>query len=338
MRKPSCYFILLISLLTTNCSTEFELYEDYKDTSVVYCIADISDDTTWVKITRAYRGPDNIIYSAKNPDSSNYPYKLDASLTGYKNGVNLEPLPLDTITIHNKEIADTVIDHNGDTIILNPFYAPDQLMYYAVGKLDMDAVYTLNINKANGENVSSTSPLVHDFSIIKPERRIIFTQHTDGSIEWVTARNGARYYISTVFNYSEYVPGSGNTDTIYKSVDWFKRTLNAKSGIGGDIMKVIYSGAEFYSRLEAELPDIPNVERWAENVEIRIASGSQVLISYIAMNSPGASISEEVPIYSNVDGGIGIFASRHTISKKFRLSLTTERLLVESYDLGFKFK
>jgi hypothetical protein len=337
MQKPILYLLLLLVTITiVNCSTDFDLYADYEDTSIVYCIADISDDTTWVRITKAYRGTDNILLNAKNPDSSNYSYKLNASLTGLKNGVSLEPIPLDTITIHHKELSDTIINYYGDTVFLNPFYAPDQLMYYAVGKLDKDALYTLSISKNNGRNVSASTTLVDEFYVTKPDRRIIFTQNTSGSIEWLSAKNGARYYISTVFNYSEYE--SGYNDTLQKSVDWFHKTVNAKSNNGGETMEIVYSGADFYSNLEAQLPDIPNVKRWAENVEIKIVCGSQVLISYIAINSTGASINEEVPTYTNINNGVGIFASRHTIIEKIKLSLTSERILVESYDLGFKYK
>ncbi len=318
-----------------NCSTDFDMYGDYKDVTIVYSLLDVSDDTTWVKITKAFTGPGNALLIAQNPDSSNYPYKLDASIVGKKNGVSLDPMILDTLTINNKAITDTIIDSNGDTTILNPFYSPSQLLYYAVGTLDKDATYTLIINKKD-EVLTATTSAVDVFDVTKPRTRISFLPDQTGGIEWYSTNNGKRYEVSLRFNYSEYA--SSYSDTLRKSVDWFLGVVNSKTIDGGEDMEKSYSGTNFYKLLESELEDIPNVERWADDVNITIACGSQELATYLDINSGGATLLEEVPVYSNIVGGTGIFASRHTIMHTVNLSTTTERNLVLDYDLGFKYK
>jgi hypothetical protein len=326
---------VLFVLIFSGCSTEIDMYAEYEDVNIVYALADVSDDTTWFKITKAFVGPGNALLIAQNPDSSNYPYKLDASITGKKNGVVSDPIILDTITIHNKLETDTIIS-DGDTIILNPFYAPDQLMYYAVANLDVNADYTLEIKKNDGEVLSASTGLVDYFSITKPYNRIAFSETGDGSIEWYSPVNGVRFEVSLTFNYSEYAPGYG--DTLYKSISWPVGTEIAKNDEGGESMQTSYSGPYFYTLLESELEDIPNVTRWAETVDIKIACGSQVLSTYLDINSGSGTLLDEVPIYSNIDGGTGIFASRHTSYTVLELSTATERVLIEDYDLGFKFK
>ena len=318
-----------------NCSTDFDMYGDYKDVTIVYGLADVSNDTTWVKITKAFTGPGNALLIAQNPDSSNYPYKLDATIVGKKNGVNLDPMVLDTITIHNKAITDTVIDNNGDTTILNPFYSPNQLMYYAVGELDRDAVYSLTINKKD-EVLTATTGVVDIFDVAKPRSRISFLEDQNSEIEWYSTDNGKRYEVSLRFNYSEYAPNY--SDTLQKSINWFLGVVNSKTVDGGEDLRKSYSGANFYKLLESEIEVIPNAERWADNVDITIACGSQELATYLDINSGGATLLEEVPAFSNVNGGTGIFASRHTIMHTVKLSTTTERTLVLDYDLGFKYR
>lgn len=336
MKKILLVFLLVSSLFSFNrCSTDFDMYAEYKDITIVYGLADISDDTTWVKITKAYTGPGNALLIAQNPDSSNYPYKLGVSLVGKKNGNELDPVVFDTITIHNKAITDTIINDDGDTTILNPFYSPDQLVYYAKGSLDDEAEYTLTIDKKDSQLIASTK-IVNNFSVIKPVNRIVFSTTADGRINWLSAVNGKRYEVSLMFNYSEYAPGY--SDTIRESVYWFLGVENSKTTDGGETMESVYSGIDFFSLLESEIPDIPNVERWADDVDITIACGSQVLATYLDINAGSGSLLEEVPIYSNIEGGSGVFASRHTILKPILLSSTTERTLVEDYDLGFKFK
>jgi hypothetical protein len=336
MKKIIFPFLLISSLIIfNNCSTDFDIYADYKDVTIVYGLIDISDDTTWVKITKAFTGPGNALLIAQNPDSSNYPYKLDVNLVGNKKGTELDPIVFDTITIHNKAITDTVINEAGDTTILNPFYSPNQLVYYAVATLDKDANYTLVINKTN-EQLTASSDLVDDFHVGSPVNRIVFSETSDGSIKWSSTKNGKRYEVSLRFNYLELAPGYA--DTLRKSVDWFLGIVNSKTIDGGEDLEKTYSGPGFYSLLESKLEPIPNVERWVDNVNITIACGSQVLATYLDINSAGGSLLEEVPVYSNIEGGTGVFASRHTIVKDIRLSVTTERNLIEHYNLGFKFK
>ena len=339
MKNLIAAFLLVSSLLLiTRCSTDFDMYADYKDITIVYSMADISSDTTWVKITKAYTGPGNALLMAQNPDSSNYPYKLDVSLVGEKNGNNLDPIVLDTLTIHNKPITDTVINADGDTTIINPFYSPDQLVYYGVGSLDKEAEYTLNIKKNDGVLTASTN-LVNSFSISKPVNRIAFSDSPsspDGRIEWHATKHGIRYEVSLRFNYSELSPGQD--DTLKKHVDWFLGVVVAKTGNGDEELEETYSGPEFYDLLESELEPIPNVERWVDDVDITIACGSQVLSTYLDINSGAGSMLDEVPIYSNISGGSGIFASRYTTEKAILVSVTTERTLVLDYNLGFKYK
>jgi len=336
MNKIIAALLLISSLFLLNrCSTDFDMYAEYKDITIIYSLVDISDDTTWVKITKAYTGPGNALLIAQNPDSSNYSYKLDVSLIGVKNGTELEPLVLDTLTIHDKAITDTIINEDGDTTILNPFYSPDQLVYYGVGSLDKDAEYTLLINKKD-EQLSATTKVVDNFHITKPINRIVFSQTYDGSIEWLSAINGKRNEVTLIINYLELLPGE--TDTVQKSIYWYLGVTNSRTTDGNEELDKGYSGKMFFSLLESELDPIPNIERWVDDVDMVIACGSQVLSTYIDINSSGGSLLEEVPIYSNVAGGSGIFASRHTIIDPIRLSSATERELVEDYDLGFKYK
>ena len=336
MNKVISTLILIFGAMFFNsCSTDFDMYADYKDVTIVYGIADVSDDTTWVKITKAFTGPGNALLLAQNPDSSNYPYKLDAYIEGKKNGIILDRKVLDTITIHNKAITETIINDEGDTIILNPFYSPNQLMYYAVGIFDNEANYTLTINK-NDEILTASTGVVNEFGLSSPRTRITFIQDQPGKIKWFSTTNGKRYEVSLRFNYSEYA--AGYSDTLKKSVNWFLGVENSKTDDGGEELVKSYEGSSFFNLLVSELETIPNVERWAEKIDITIACGSQELATYLDINSGGATLLEEVPAYSNIEGGTGIFASRYTLNHSVDLATTSERVLILDYNLGFKYK
>ena len=110
--KKTCLSILsLLSfvLLFNACSTDVDLYADYKDITVVYGLLDSDKDTNYVKINKAFLGPGNALEIALIADSCNYPYKLDAKINEYRASVGsndyqkTRTLQLDTITIHNKD-------------------------------------------------------------------------------------------------------------------------------------------------------------------------------------------------------------------------------------------
>lgn len=323
LRKIFFSLILLSGVLLFNqCSNEVDLYADYQDITIVYGILDYTDDTSWIKVTRAYSGPGNALLIAQNPDSSNYPYKLNITLTGRKQGEDLNPIQFDTLTIHDKKAGDSI------------FYYPNQLMYYAKTELDVDADYTIMVKNVEKE-VYSQTPLIDDFSISTPRNRINFD--TDNvKFEWSTPANAKRYELSYVFNYQELK--SGSTDTLKKKMFW-KVSNETSDGIGGNeqIEVTGYDGEKFFSKLESDLSsetDEPGIKRWAGLVDVYVAAGSQELHNYIAINQAEGSLLEEVPIYSNVENGTGIFGARHTAEKTVQLATNSVNRLV-SMDLGF---
>lgn len=312
--------LLLAGILIFNrCSNDVDLYADYKEITIVYGVLDYSDDTAWIKITKAFTGPGNALEMAKNPDSSNFPYKLDVKIQGRRNGQDLIPVVFDTLTIHDKRAGDSI------------FYYPNQLMYYAKAELDEEAEYKLEIINRE-ELINSETKLVNSFSVTSPKNRINFT--TDGAIEWNSARNGKRYEVYYVFNYSELLPGS--SDTTYHKVLYSLGTETSKTIDGGEGMEQGYSGDLFYSRLDNELSKTENIKRWTGDVELIVSGGSLVMHNYLEINSATSSILQEVPVYSNIQNGTGIFASRHTSNRFVQLSNRSLEMLVNDYpDLGF---
>lgn len=310
-------FLLLVGFY--QCSNDVDLYADYQDITIVYCLLDYEDDTTWVKITKAFSGPGDALEMAKNPDSSNYSYKLDVNLTGVKQGESLTPLEFDTLTIHDKRAGDSI------------FYYPNQLMYFAKGKLDVDATYTLYINN-KGKEISAQTVLIPSFSITYPRNTMDFTSTTK-TIDWNSARNGKRYEVFYEFYYQELIPGSEDTTT--NSLLWKVGVEQSSTTDGGEKMNELYNGDLFYSRLVNELEDIPNVKRWAGPVYIYVSSGSQELSNYISINSSPGSLLTDVPAYTNIKNGVGIMAARFTKEKESKLSVKSLEKLVKDYDLGF---
>lgn len=329
MKKVFILFAFIVSgiLLLNRCSNEVDLYADYKDITIVYGILNASDDTTWIKITKAFSGPGNALEIAHNPDSSNYPYKLDATLIGRVNSNDLTPIILDTTTIYHKLEGDSI------------FYFPSQLMYFTTEQLNVNATYTLDID-VNGQSTSAETPLIGNFSITYPFNTMDFM--FDHEIKWNSVINAKRYEVNTIFNYQEFLPGTYE-DTLNLQIKLQSIYTNSvqvsKDTEGGENMELPYTGENFFTELENKLEDIPNVQRWTGPVDVIISAGSEVLHYYIEINEAAAgSLLQELPNYTNINNGTGVLAARHPVVKSTRLSGATERTLVEDYNLGFKYK
>lgn len=100
-------------------------------------------------------------------------------------------------------------------------------------------------------------------------------------------------------------------------------------------MNKLYNGDLFYSKLESELEKGSTIKRWAGPVYVYVSAGSQELSNYISINSAEGSLLTDVPVYSNIKNGTGIFASRYTESKDSKLSVKSLQKLVGDYNLGF---
>ena len=114
MKKLLLSLSLLAGLVCFQaCTTDVNLYADYKDIPVIYGLIDVSQDTNFIRINRAFSGnndhPINANEVAMIADSCNYPGKLDAYIKEYRSGFgnSFDPtgriIRLDTMTIHDKQ-------------------------------------------------------------------------------------------------------------------------------------------------------------------------------------------------------------------------------------------
>lgn len=120
---------------------------------------------------------------------------------------------------------------------------------------------------------------------------------------------------------------------------WNLGTVTSKNTNGSETLEIAYQGDEFFRRLAAVIDqDTPNVKRFTGKIDIYISAGGDDLTTYIEVNAPSNSIIQEVPQFSNIENGIGIFSSRSTVKRTYLMTVQSETKLVEAYPWGFLFK
>lgn len=345
--KKNQYFLLFTMLLGffASCSTDVNLYADYKDIPVVYGLLDVTQDTNYVRINRAFSGsndnPINANEVALIADSCNYPGKLNARICRYGKIASSfaeytleDSRVLDTMTIHNKQEG--------------TFYSPDQLVYFVVSDQSNQNRAFFKTNTAaktykyrleifmDNDTVSSETGLVggENFAILN--NLVVFSSEpSDKSrkMSFKAADNAEMYDVKMEFNYQE-KHGSQLTD---QKVSWSYGSKGVDEYNYEDGYYYInYLENTLFNLLSAKIgADTVNVERYFGDFVISVAAGGEELYNYIQINSTGGNLSQTIPDYTNVNGGYGVFSSRVNLRKVVNLSALTQTDLYNQ-PWGFK--
>ncbi len=319
-----------------SCSTDVDLYADYKDIPVIYGLLNAAEDTNYVRINRAFSGSNDNHINAHDvaliADSCNYPGKLRAYIVEYKQGFGntFQPtgdtLTLDTTTIRNKAEGF--------------FYAPNQKVYFTTDKYKFtnnsshsQYLYKLVIHKGNDTITAKTGVVGGtDFKIatyslnFKAEPSDNF-----GKIKFTAADNAVFYNMEFVFTYHESINGGPMVD---KQVSYpcGSKSIDELS-VENSLYYFTYSDNILFNLLEDAIGadtvyDInhPNVVRSFDKypIQIKLSAGGDELYNYIQVNSQ-SGFSQTVPDYTNVNGGYGVFSSRINLAKDVQISSGTQK-------------
>ena len=337
MKKLFVYLSLVAGLVGFNaCSTDVDLYANYKDIPVIYGLLNTSEDTNYVRINRAFSGSNESHINALNvaliADSCNYPGKLNAYIVEYKQGYGNtyhpigDTLKLDTITIRNKQEG--------------IFYSPDQKVYFTTDKDKFannnghtNYKYRLFVFKDN-DTISAETSIVGGEEFKIATYSLHFTSEPSeksSKIKFTSADNAVFYDLEFFFNYHESVNGGPMVDkqVSYSCGSKSIEELNTENGL----FFFTYSENILFNLLEDAIGadtvyDVnhPNVVRSFDKypILIKLSAGANELYNYIQVNSQ-SGFSQTVPDYTNVSGGYGIFSSRINITKDIQNSAGTQK-------------
>lgn len=331
--KNTHFSLILFSFIFcfNACSTKVDLYTDFKDTTIIYGIMNVANDTNFIKVIRAFSGNNDDMFNANKiallADSSNYPGKLDARLLEYKklSGESFSPtgreIILDTITIHNKQEGH--------------FYAPHQKVYYTtehfyVSNSREKYKYKLLISKPN-DTISSEMSLIGGPSFHISSPMLFFRIENPGSRKFLFApdENDAVYQITMQFNYKEVRNGQ---DTVYKNVSWAYGP-DYELGHEGENLYCTYREDILFNLLSKAIGDDNfNVERFFDGFVVSVFAYAQELHQYIQVSAATSGIEY---YYTNIHGGMGIFSSCHEIRQNIEISSRAKTDLL-SMPWGFK--
>lgn len=285
-------------LLFASCEVEFSPNAQWREIPVVYCVLDQDDDTTWVRVERCFLGEGSIYQYGSVSDSINYPQgAIQVDLLSYHNGNLVDSIPF-SYTLRDRDSG--------------AFAHTQQPLYYAptAGRLRDDYTYRLNIRHTSDFRliVTATTNLVvqtNDQLITQPtvNKKFSFTDDREYcQITW-NALSNARFYQPIIRFYYERLG-----DTLFVDLPGPTKVANGLA----ISYTTKYSRTNFLEGLKNYFASDSVGRYYVPTVDIFLSACNEDLNAYIASSSGNTSIDDGREVYTNIQGGIGIFGARRT--------------------------
>ncbi len=304
--------LALAAALMPACSNHFELFTEKEDIPVVYGLLSKSEDTQFVRLERAFLDKDQSArVIAGEPDSVFY---SDAV-------VELVHLPTgDRFEMERINAADIGLPRDEGDFPTDPNYI--YTLDSEVINLTGGDTYGIEVRREGGDNIAYSEALViGDLRILTPSDPTIQRLNYQGSssqrIRWREANEVEFFNVRLRFNYEERSPATGG-EWVQDDLFWVvSNRVRANT--------VTFAGDEFLQFIGNALVEDPTIDRRFRSIDIRLDAVGSELAAYIdvGLANLGITSSNEIPLYTNVDGGLGVFSSTNfTEVQGFNLTST----------------
>lgn len=294
-----------------SCETEFSLNGEYTLTPVVFGLLDPLDSIHTVKITKAFLGDGNNLEYAKIDDSS-YFAQVEAQVIEFNEDGDA--------TGRKWQLKDSIVEGKSTDGI---FYSPNQKVYYFEEKaLVTSYTYKIEADLNEGQmSFTATTTLIDGFElkgaiVSNPLFKVPFAKNTveddEDYLNWNVSiepgTNAARYELAYSLNWTEFY--DDGTDESFS----MRRVETIESA---DKEVNLISGLDFFRWVGENIADDPKViRRTYGGIDLHVSVAHKTLDTYMQVSKPVTGIAQIQPLYTNIDGGFGLFSSRVLYTKK----------------------
>ncbi len=299
--------------LFSSCSTDVDLIGDFVETPVVYGIIDPTDENLFIRIERAFADPKiSAIDLAKDPENLFYGVEVSAILEVQGKGqIILQRVNGEDFGIPREEGALA----NSPNILyrINPsgfFLEPEDKVSLSLIRND-SLLASTEIELASAVNISLPFAGFN----------FPFSYTSRSFVQYFSNKIPAFYQVALIIEYEEWEPGE----------EWKEYSLKYIVDKEANETRVEVEGIEFFRFLANNIPENDRAIRRMGSIYVEVrAAGREMrdLLSFIRANL-GITGAQEVPVYSNIKGGVGVLTSRYTSLKgPFGLTPAAKDLLI----------
>lgn len=309
-------FIGAVLMGIYSCSNEFDITEDRKDIPVVYGLINPVDTATYLRIERGFISDDqSALDIAQIPDSLYY-MNLDARIIDVESG---------------EEFTLTRVDGNEEGYVRDQgvfAVAPNYLYKLSADEFTPIEKKTYELRLDRGDNLSTVTAstiVVDNPRISRPADGfpLVFRNGFETIFEWKLSDEGKIYDLYLEVKYSESID---NAPFENKRLKW-----DLATSYRDQIISI--EGQRFFNFLASQIEENPLAIRSFGNVDVVLVTGGQEVLDFISIGQAnlGITSSQDIPTYTNLSEGVGIFSSRN-VERKNSVSLT--QITLDSLRMG----
>lgn len=304
MKKLSTAYRLLISAFCAviislfSCKNDLDINADWKETIVVYGMLNVNDSVQYVRVAKAFLNQNSGALQVAKISDSLY---LDSAMVSLRSSDNVFNGKLTRVWNIAKDSGLFANDKN-------PLY---RLKTSGTSSLDAGKRYILEVySPKTGNMVRAETNLVGLANILSPFRDS--SSNFAVTPEYLTismkaGTNSFAYDVKMDITYDEF-PVNDTFKKTTKVATW--SVLTNASAIGNSNMLYKIPRLALLQFLRNTITADPGLYHRMRYAGIRVYGGNQLLSDYISVNEPSIGIVQKQAEFSNIQGGIGLFASR----------------------------
>ena len=297
------------TLFWSACETDFQLEGEWKDIPVVYAFLSQQDTAYYVRVERAFLEPGgNARDIAQIPDSIYYDANvLSVKLERLSNGQVYDLIQVDG--------RDEGYPRAGGDFANEPniLYKLSKEQITLSGGMD----FRILVERPGEETASATSVIVEEIEIANLPITGVYQFgdfDRDTRVEWRSEGETNRVFdLRMLISYRESDPNN-TSEFIEKQVEWvLGQSIEREEDIS--LQSFRFPNETFYEFLASSLEPLSEGVRKFDAINIQVTGAGQEIEDYLRISNAniGITSSQEIPVYTNVENGVGVVTSRFQV-------------------------
>lgn len=303
-----------------SCDTDFDLNNDWEEIAVVYSLLDQSSERQYVRVGKAFLGESNAFDMAAESDSINFE-NATVVLNSYSEGNLVENIELTKVDATTTDLH----PDKEEGIFANVPY----ILYHTDEELNENYTYEVVVTTDQGEEVKAQTELVSDFVLLDPQEGTDINLLTDNRpIKWKKAGNAGIYGLDINFTYREEA-NNDPSDFEIKTVVYPLFANFKDEEDFGEVLEFDFFPDDMLTYIAGTIGEegSENFKRLFQSLTYTYYAGNGDLTNYFDVatsNRTGVGSSGQAkPIYTNIEGGVGLVAARFQKTIEVDLSPTS---------------
>lgn len=296
--------LIFTGFLFTACDNELVVTDKWKDIPIVWAFLSKSDTAVYIRVEKAFLDPNISAETiALIADSLYYP-NAEVKLKRISSGQEY------TLTRVDGTLEGYPRESGAFAQFPNYLYKiKGNIINLVVGdKYQLILKRTEQSDLVTAETIILPAPVLRNPSA---GTDLLFRSTSDFTFSWTDIPDAGIYDLQMRFNYREKSPETGNL-FVPLSVKW-TIAQGIVDPVGTATPSHKMPGSEFYNSVSANIDVDPDATRIFESIDIIVWCGGKELQTYqtITLANTGITSTQEIPEYTNLSEGKGIFTSRN---------------------------